>query len=90
MLVTPLDFMILWNLGQFHCKQLFWNHLIFSFPERLSFMDILGTGLRHLCGFQVIGWADMIQHLLELLLFEQLPCFTIGVTAFQRTMTRAF
>lgn len=87
--MTLLDFMILWSLGQFHFKQFFWDHLIFSFPERMSFMDILGSGLRHSCDLQAIGWTPIIQHLLEwLLVFEQLPCLTAGVVAFQKMMTQ--
>lgn len=87
--MTLLDFMTLWSFEQFKFKQLFWDHLIFSFPERMSFVDVLGTVLRHSCGLQVMGWAAMIQ--IELLLvFEQLPCFMVGVVAFQRMRTQAF
>jgi len=46
-------------------------------------MSILGTGLRCSCGLQVMGWAVIIQRLLQLLLVsEQLPCVMVGVTAF--------
>jgi len=88
--MTLLDFMILWSLGQFYFQQLLQDHQIFSFSETMSFMSILATGLRCSLGLQVMGWATMIQHLLQLLLvFEHLPCVVVGAAAFERMITQA-